>query len=72
MQSYQVKLKGVKKLVKRLEEPGFPASVYSVFNYLMSKKGFKLPHIDIRRPLGTIEQLRIILEKKKKQSTCYL
>ena len=27
VQSYQVKSKGVKKLVKRLEEPGFPASM---------------------------------------------
>ncbi len=26
VQSYQVKSKGVKNLVKRLEEPGFPAS----------------------------------------------
>ncbi len=26
VQSYRVKSKGVKKLVKRLEEPGFPAT----------------------------------------------
>ncbi len=28
VQSYRVKSKGVKKLLKRLEEPGFPARLF--------------------------------------------
>ena len=33
MQPYQVKSEGVKKLVKRLEEPGFPATSWLVGDY---------------------------------------